>query len=243
MIVKWVPDMKKAIMILVTIVLMFVAIPNVDAARMVCTKSYFSKLKSRAFQVSANYDLVIPEDGDYYFKVTLTNIQPGVLVSVAGQEIKYIEGEEVYAVDRVFAGGKTYELLIYGDRGYPCTGELLYTKKINIPKYNRYSERPECIEYEEFPLCNKWYQKEIKSGEDFLTALDAYKKSLENNEPVDLNKDKRSIFEKIADFYKDHIIITGPITAVLIAGAAYYGFDKLRKKRKRVKISDDEFKL
>ena len=46
-----------------------------------------------------------------------------------------------------------------------------------------------------------------------------------------------------SNFYSDHIIITGPLTVIAVAGAGYYVYNKINKKRKRVKLSDDDFKL
>ena len=228
--------MKRKFLFLVAFLLLIISIPKVNAARDVCTKSYYSQMKSKAYQVSFNYDLHTSENEPYYFTISITNIQPGIVVQYGNATIKYEEGKQIYELSYIFDGGTTYEFYIYADEGYPCVGEHLYTKKISIPKYNKYSERDECIEYEEFPLCNKWYQKDINSLEDFLQALELYKKSLEKDEPEDLDKEDKSIFDKIIEFYKDHIIITGPLTVLIIGGAGYYGFNKYQKRKKRAKI-------
>ena len=234
--------MKKRYLLIIFMLMLF-AIPKVDAATLVCTKSYYSKMKARAYQTTVNYELHTPKDEEAYFTISFSNLQKGVYISFQGNTIKYDETKDVYNYSGVIEGGKTYSIELYGDEGYPCVGELLHTKQLKIPKYNKYSEREECIEYEEFPLCNKWYQGDINTLSDFLNALELYKKSLEKKDPVDLDKDERGLFEKIADFYSDHIIITGPLTVIAVAGAGYYVYNKINKKRKRVKLSDDEFKL
>ena len=211
--------------------------PKAEAARIACTKSYYNQLKSKAYQVTVNYDLHTSDDDDYYyFTITVSNIEPGVVVNFAGLSIKHSDEEDIHEIHYELLGGKTYEIEMYGDEGYPCVGELLYTKKITIPKYNVYSRRPECIEYEEFPLCNKWYQKDIGTVYDFLEALEIYKKSLEKEEPQELEEDNRNIIEKIIDFYKENKIITIPITIVVIGAAGYIGVDKYKKRKNRAKI-------
>lgn len=228
--------MKRKLLGIILIAIVFCVAPKVNAARYACTKSYYSQLKSKAYQVTINYEFHNPENEHYYFTLALSNLQPGVVAEFGGTLIKYSEDMDIYQLTFALEGGKTYEVKLYADEGYPCVGELLYTKKITLPKYNVYSERDECIEYEDFPLCNKWYQKDINSLAEFTEALNLYKESLKEPEPVDLDTDNRNIFEKAADFYKDHIIITGPLTAVAIAAAGYYGFIKYKNKKKRAKI-------
>lgn len=228
--------MRRNFMLVSLFAILFCVTSNVYAARIACTKTYQSQLKAKAYQITVSYDLHTPENEEYYFTLSLSNIQPGVVAEFAGTLIRYEEGKQIYDLSYALEGGNTYEIRIYADEGYPCVGELLYTKSITIPKYNKYSEREECIEYEEFPLCNKWYQKEIGTLSEFLQALEIYKESLKEPDPVDLDNDDRNIFEKVIDFYKDHIIITGPLTVVAVGGAGYYGFIKFKNKRKRVKI-------
>ena len=228
--------MKKVYLLIVAFLLFVAFVPTASAARKACTKTYYSQLKSKAYKVTFNYDLHKEEGSDYYFTVTMANLQPGLVVEYGAISMMYVEGKDIYEFATIFDGGSTYEFKIYAANGYACAGELLYTKTLKIPKYNVYSERDECIEYEEFPLCNKWYQKDINSLEDFLQALELYKKSLEKDEPEDLDKEDKSIFDKIIEFYKDHIIITGPLTVLIIGGAGYYGFSKYQKRKKRAKI-------
>ena len=39
----------------------------------------------------------------------------------------------------------------------------MVSKRLTLPTYNIYSEREECIEYEEFKYCNQWYKGKIES--------------------------------------------------------------------------------
>ncbi|MBR3720772.1 MAG: hypothetical protein IKO78_06280 [Bacilli bacterium] len=228
--------MKKVYLFIIVFLLFVMFVPTANAARKACTKTYYSQLKSKAYKVTFNYDLHKEEGSDYYFTVTMANLQPGIVVEYGNIHMMYVEGKDIYEFASIFDGGSTYEFKIYAANGYACAGELLYTKSLKIPKYNIYSERDECIEYEEFPLCNKWYQKEIRNLDDFLQALELYKKSLEKEEPKDLEPEEETFFEKLINFYKDNIAITGTLTVLVIGGAGYYGFKKYQKKKKRAKI-------
>ena len=74
--------------------LMFFAIPKVDAATLVCTKSYYSKMKARAYQTTVNYELHTPKDEEAYFTISFSNLQKGVYISFQGNTIKYDETKE-----------------------------------------------------------------------------------------------------------------------------------------------------
>ena len=112
----------------------------------------------------------------------------------------------------------------------------MYTKKLDLPKYNLYSERPECIEYEEFPLCNKWYQGNIKSYEEFEIKLQNYIDSLKPVEEKEDKKEEKGILQKLIDFYVEHIVYTGIVTVVVVVGLGYYIVKKLINRKNRVKI-------
>ncbi len=228
--------MKKKLFVFLLMIIFFGTIQPVNAARQICTRSRLSEFKTKAYQITANYELHTSENELYYFTITFSNVQPGIVGTFLGSSIKYEEGKDLYTMSAALDGGKTYEAKFYVDEKNVCAGEYLYTKRITIPKYNKYSERSECIEYEEFYLCNKWYQKDIKSLDYFLEELEKYKESIKKKPPEKLDKDDRNIFEKIADFYSDNITITGPLTIIAIAGLGYYTYKKYDNRKKRAKI-------
>ena len=131
---------------------------------------------------------------------------------------------------------------MYGEYGYACVGEFLYSKKVKLPKYNKYSEYDDCIEYEEFPLCNKWYDGEIDNDDYFYQKLEEYKNSLKPAEKPANVKEEKNLFQKIIDFYMDNIAFTLPITIILALIIIVLIIRKIIIKRKRVKI-DFDFKV
>ena len=147
---------------------------------------------------------------------------------------------------------------MYGGYDTDCVEEFLYKKTIKIPKYNVYSEREECIEYEEFPLCNKWYSGEISGDEFFLKhesedfLVDAKDKlsstqltknidSLKKTEPEKKEEIvEKNIFEKIIDFYVKYIVICLPITIIIVGVVVFFIVRRLIRRKNRVKIKFEE---
>lgn len=215
--------------------LLFLFIPKNADARVVCTSGEQNKMKNKAYQVTLNYEFYKDENGSPYFLIVITNLQEGLEVKVDDVIIKYAEGKEKYELERRYNSLTIVEAEIYAAYGAPCVGQKLYTKRITLPKYNYFSEMEECIEYEEFPLCNKWYQGKIENYSVFLEELEKYIESLKPKveEPI---IEEKSFFEKIIDFYIDNIIYTGPITAIIVFGGGFIIVRNIQKKKKRIKI-------
>ncbi len=218
------------------LILLLLFIPKVDAARIVCSSNNMSKMRAKAYKIAVNYEF-INNDGDRYFLIRIMNVEKGLEVKADGHV--FINGtgdQQVFEFKKYSNELVTIPIEIYSGYGYPCVGEILYTKKIDLPKYNLYSERPECIEYEEFPLCNKWYQGNIKNYEEFEIKLQNYIDSLKPVEEKEKEKEEKGMLQKIIDFYIEHIVYTGLITVVVIVGLGYYIAKKLINRKNRVKI-------
>ena len=223
-------------------VLLLLLIPlNVHAAN-ICNASRHNALKVKAHKVDLSYELKFDEAHNPYFEITVMNMTDELLLKFDGTTYKATE-TGMFVIDDKLEGGNTYKFNFYGGYGNVCVEQFIYSKSLKLPKYNIYSEREECIEYEDFPLCNKWYSKEIGSDNDFLLALETYKDSLEENKPIDLDSDNRTIFERIIDFYLDYLIVTLPLTILVIAGITFLIVKKIIKNRKRVKLNNENFKL
>lgn len=229
--------MKK---LLFAIVLFLMFIPSVNAAN-ICTATKYNNLKAKAFNVNLSYELKFDANHKAYFEVTVMNMTED-LILVFNNVTYEVKDNNPFLIQTRLEGGNSYNFNFYGGYNGPCVEEFIYTKTVRLPVYNVYSEREECIEYEEFPLCNKWYQKEIVSDNAFLDALELYKESLNKKDPVDLDEDNRNIFQKIFDFYMDSLLLQ-IVSVVLIIGIIYVVVKKSIDRKKRVKIDNDEFKL
>lgn len=200
----------------------------------ICSSTKYTNLKREAFNAELKYDLKFDESHKSYFVVTIYNVSDNLIVNYNGSALTPDKDNKI-VIPTFFDGGSTYEIKFYGGYNTSCVEEYVYSKKIVIPKYNVYSERDECIEYEEFKLCGKFYSGEIKNDTDFEEQLEEYIKSLEKK-PHEEKEEEKSFFEKIIDFYINNIIITGPITIIIILALIAYIIIKIIKRKKRVKI-------
>lgn len=209
-----------------------------DDIREICSTYEQSKLERKAQKVEFTYTLKFNADNKPYFEVMYLNLQ-------AGLEIRYGENTYVFDDDKSsgiiqnsFANnGETYEFKIYAAYGYPCVGELLHTEKVKLPKYNIYSEYDECITYEEFPMCRKWYDGEIKNEAHFYEELEKYKKSLEKpEEKPPVVEEEKNLFEKFIEFYLNNLIITVPVTVIIVIAVVVLVIRSVIRRKNRVKI-------
>ncbi len=222
--------------------LLLLLIPfNVKAAN-ICTANKYNALKAKAFKIELSYELKFDEKHNPYFEITVMNMTEDLILKF-NSTIYEAKENGTFVINTKLQGGNTYKFNFYGGYNNACVEQFIYSKSLTLPRYNIFSEREECIEYEDFPLCRKWYSKEIGSETEFLDALEEYKKTLEKKEPIDLDTDEKGLFDKLIEFYQNNLIITLPITLAIVGGALYYVARKVIKKKKRVKIRDDEFKL
>lgn len=216
---------------------------GVYAARKTCTTRTYSELRAKAYAVNFSYELKFDEWNTPYFEVSYTGLKEGIELRAGENSYTYSENGASGKISTYFQNtGATYEFSMYGEYGYACVGELLYTKKVKLPKYNKYSEYDVCIDYEEFPLCGRWYDGEITNDDYFYQKLEEYKNSLKPIEENDTKDDKKTFIQKIIDFYIDNIAYTLPVTIILALLIFVLIIVKIIKKRKRVKI-DYDFKV
>ena len=227
--------MKKKILFMIFVLMMIMPL-GVKAARIPCTTKNYSKLKSLTYDVKLSYELTKNEENQTVFKINISNLKEELEVRYGNITINYDPEKPVQEITTVTGGGFKYEVDIYVTEALnrACVGEKIATKSVDVPKYNYYSERDECIDYEKFYLCNKWYKGNIENEEYFLDELDKYIKK--NQEEEQDQEEKYNIIDRIIDFYKEHPFISITIT-VLIAGAIIFVIArKLIRRKNRIKL-------
>jgi hypothetical protein len=227
-------NMKKKVLLIIVFI-MFIIPNTVLAYREPCTTKNLNSLKNKAYNVNLSYELKKDESDRYYFEVNVTGLHPDIEVRYGSMSILYNENQTQQTVTTNTGGNVKYTVDIYAASGTACDGTKLTTKSIALPKYNVYSERDECIEYEEFSLCNKWYKGKIESDLYFSEELDKYIKSLKKPEPVDPSE-KIGPYDKVIDFIQDHLFLFIFIVAVIVIGIIYLIARAIIRKKNRVKI-------
>ena len=165
---------------------------------------------------------------------TVTNLPSNMEIRFNGKSYVGVEGKNAIQINGIYDDNAEYSFEIYTKKMATCGDAYLITKKVKIPKYNVYSESDQCIEYEEFELCNKWYDGEIKDYLDFVEKFEQYKKEIQNQ--TEEYKDERTFFQKILDWCSDNIEITVSIIVVVIIAISIPIIIKINKIRKRVKV-------
>ena len=226
--------MKKRI---IMIIFLFIMISPIRTnAIEFCTSRKYDKLKKTAYKTELSYELKFDSNNSHYFVIKADNVSKDVLLIFNGITYEPKKDNDSIVLETRVEGGKIYEVDLYGGYNTACQEEFLYRKKINIPKYNIYSERDECIEYEEFSLCNKWYQGVISSEEEFKSELERYIESIKPKEEEKKEEVRKNIIEEIIEFYTDNIKITLPITIIVIIMIIYKIIVTIIRRRKRVKL-------
>lgn len=222
---------KNKVLIIAIFLLIFCFTTKVDA---LCSTKRYNNLKMIAYKAEPSYELKFDSNHRHYFEVTVNNVDKDILVNYNGAMYEPVDG--VVKIGSKLSGGTSYEIKLYGGYNTHCIEEYLYTKKITIPKYNPYSEKDECIEYEEFPLCNKWYSGSIANEEEFMNQLNAYIISLRTDEKEEVPVKEKGLFEKIIDFYVNNLIITLPITILIVLFIVYKIVVKIIRRKRRIKL-------
>ncbi len=226
--------MKKNRLLLLLLIFLFF-LPIKTKASNICTSTKFSNLKREAYKTQITYELKFDNKHNPYFEVTAYNVSNDIMIVFDGSEFVPDSNNQIKFVN-YFEGGKKYEFRFYGGRNNSCVEEYVYTKKIELPNYNMYSEREECIEYEEFPLCNKWYKGEIKDENDFLDKLEEYKKTLVKEVEEVKKEETKSLFDQIIEFYTNNLILCVTITVFIVLAIIVIIIRLIVKRRKKIKL-------
>lgn len=205
-----------------------------DAA--ICSRATFNKLEEEAKNVKISY--VLKKDYLYAeYEVTISNLTENIKINYGSMEYTYDSKRtdpSSAVVINAFDLGASYSFEIYATSKTGCAGNLIYTKNVTFPHYNVYYDLDECIGYEDFPMCQKNYKKEIASYEYFMEELEKYKQSLIVEEEPTVVKDKTN-WEKFVELYKENLIISIPVTIVIALVIVSIPVIII-KRRKRVKI-------
>lgn len=160
-----------------------------------------NELIQRIRKVKTNYELMTDEDGGKYFRIRVTAFQPDLVAKIYGITYSYdMYGDSFYTTNKISINGGEFPIVFYGGINHPCADVYIGKRTIKIPKYNVYSELDQCIEYEEFPLCAKYYDGTIGSASEFNDRL---QKWIEETS-VRPEEVKLTIWDQIKNFIEDN---------------------------------------
>ena len=214
--------MVKRFYFLLLFLMIVMSIPNVYASN-ICTRTKFNDLKSKAIKIKAEWELRFDENDNYYFEVTLSNVDKDLMIKFNQVYYEPLDGK--IKLNDKLEGGNTYNLQFYGGYQHSCVEQYIYTKKLAIPKYNKYSKMKECETYKEWELCDKWYSGLIIDENDFYYKLAEYKRKISSGEIV-IKKDN-----KINPICISIVVLF----VIIIGGFVCFSINKKSKKNKKTK--------
>ena len=228
---------NKRILIGIIVMVCMIFIPKNVSAVPLCLKSTKAKYETLARKASFSYKLAEDRYGQAYYKLVVNNLDKNLIIKDGDFSYVSPDGISQIEIDNVYRPESEYTFYIYTSRDLEeCGDSLVLSKKIKFPYYNIYSERDECVEYEEFPLCGVNYKGKIESNEDFDNQLREWLEKSKTK--LEEYKDERNIIERFVDLYKDNIEISVGITIILgfLVIALLVRAVIRRSKRAKVKV-------
>lgn len=229
-------DIKRNCLYILILLFAVLLIPQKANALPLCTAKNKQQYINMANKIEFKYEYTKDEETDqYYFIIRAANVDKSLIIEYDGEEYSGMGTDNYIVFNNHFEDNKTYKFKIKVEEGVTCALETVTFKSVKIPKVNIYSETAECIEYEEAPMCARYYQGEFKDYKEFQTKLKQYLEKLEKSK-IEEYKDERSFFQKLIDFYMDHAIICGTLTFIVFALIIVFVTKKLVKNKKKIKL-------
>lgn len=209
-----------------------IGIINVNAA---CKTSEKNALKKEAYKLEFDYDV---EDGTinpyrfYNFTLKALNTSKNLYITNdSGENFFWREENESAAAPMgLYLNGSKIKLNVYSSSATKCPDTLLYTKTIQFPYYNDYSQREECKGLETYELCQRWFDNSsIDTEEKFLQALEDYKAGKLKNSTKESDKKDFNLI-KLLDDNKIIVITVLAVVTVLLTAI------KINKSKKSLKV-------
>ena len=220
--------MKEIKKILFTITLLVINSISVKAG--ICDKDNLDILKEHASKVSITYEM----DNDYVnnngekekgmYKIIIKGLEEYTSIRIKELNVNESYTEENkgdITLTNIESGIK--KINIYFDR---CD-ELLVTKTLNIPVFNKYSQREECINITDLDVCKENYKYQLNES-TFLKKIKEYNET-KKQEQKDQKENRIAIlFSNIIEFLKNYYLyIIGAI--LLIISITVYMLIKKKK--------------
>lgn len=199
-----------------------------------CDNNELLRLKQLAEKVEFTYqpklENISDADGDttnVTFDITANNLNQDLKVLIIEdyyldkyQEFKY-QANGHYTLNG-FANNDHITVTFKAYVDNDCSGQTVYTKKINLPYYNLFINRSECKQYPDFKYCQEYLDSYI-SESTFTNALTEYLNSPQEDNKSDHPK---------KDYSKLLIIAIATLAVIIIIIVIVVKIKKNYKKNK-----------
>lgn len=159
-------NMKRATIWLLLIIMLPIKIYAKE-----CTDGELASLKKLAANITYSYEYYF-KDNEIYYDITIANLYEDIYVVDLATKDKY------KAVENIIRGKKSGQALKFEVYSKTCN-ELLTTKIVQLPKYNKYYGSEHCKDVPEFKYCSKWGNYDLTEKE-FIEKVEEYKRKIGN---------------------------------------------------------------
>ena len=206
----------RKLLIVITILFSFLVLKtDVNAA---CSYTRTANLKKIASNVDVSYTYTIV-DNKATFDIRFANLTNDIYLYDSQNNKIYNQNGEILLQN--FADGTKYRFFIKSN-DTDCKDEVLSTKYVTLPKYNRFYGDPLCEGIESYVLCQRWGSFNISSYTDYINQLRKYKASLVKEKEIETEEEKDTLAEKVVDFLLKYYIYILIAIIVLCSGIIYY---------------------
>ncbi len=166
---------------------------------------------------------------DLSFNIRVNNLHEKIIVKDRKRDVELAyskDTREIILTD--YEPGQTVTFDIY-PLNSKCVNdrEVILTRYVNLPFYNKYYKDSLCEGISNFTLCQKWNNVNM-SREEFQRRIEEYRKSLipEEEEPENFFRTIRSLFDFVIENYP-YILI-----AIIVVGSGII----INERRKEFKL-------
>lgn len=153
----------------VTIWLFLIVMLPVKILARECTDRELANLKKIAANINYSYEYYLNKN-KMYFDVTISNVYENIYILDVATDKKYSKTE--FTIESK-TDGQVLKFEIYSK----TCDELLTTKTINLPAYNKYYQSSYCEGIREYKYCSKWGNYNF-SEQEFAKMTKEYKESI-----------------------------------------------------------------
>lgn len=186
----------------------FLCVIDVKAAE--CTDKELKELKELAKKVEISYEF---NEKVGAFNLYVYNLNEKIIID---------DFSEIYNKNKSFVGqlfpGSSYRYYITASDKTNCNEEVLRTIRIKAPSYNQYYNSDICKQYSDSVLCQKWYNINRMTLEEFTEKL----KSSEQKEV----KKKKTFLEVIKENKNIILISFSSVVGIVVVILVYKKFKK-----------------
>ena len=179
-----------------------------------CSYERQAELSRIAGNVQFSYTYELDEiNNRALFSINISNVPSDIYIQDDFGD-RYTQFENT--ITTYTQGEKNFE--IYSNDAN-CYGELLLTKRLDLPIYNMFYGYDECKENKDFVYCSLWGNYATITKDVFNKELNLYKAQKESTYKGDINK--QNDFEKILELLKQNYYIFIIITVLILAIVLY----------------------